>query len=107
MKSKKLVVPRYNETTKELEVYLKGKWTPVSQFITLDSLLKDNCKMAINIWGEPIITSCEKDCKNHDGLNPNNIGHAHGGCLYHLHKLLDFLIYGGSIQEYIDKTKIC
>lgn len=81
---------------------MKKAFPDGEELITIDSLIKDNCKLAKELWGNEIV--CElcftRICNRCCGSN------FMSAYLVRLHDILDELIDGGSIQEYINKTKI-
>lgn len=90
---KKILVKRKIMTFEEM----KKAFPDAEEIITLDSLLKDNCKLAKELWGEEIVTMT-------DYLFGNEFKFL--AFQYHLNQIADLISKGGSIQEYIDKTKI-
>lgn len=65
--------------------------------ITLESLLKDNCKLAKELWGEEIISITNPLFGN--GFKIEAFKH-------HLNQIAQLISQNDDIQEYINKTKI-
>ncbi len=95
---KKILVKRKIMTFEEM----KKAFPDAEEIITLDSLLKDKCKLAKELWGVKMICDlCFKSIFNRCcGANFMPAYQAR------LHDILDEVISGNNIQEYIDKTKI-
>jgi len=85
----------------------KTKYSFMGGPISLNTLLADNCKLAKELWKyKHVCPVCEITFDSMEDVRQHEHQRFIERWQYYLHKILDLLIEGQDIEEYIEKTKL-